>query len=860
VTYIAETGTGTLATCRVPATGAFSFATDPTNGGADMTKACPYQETYMSGTRNAKPDYLLFRRGDCFVDPGQISPCLGTVNSYTTSWGVCIAHGSGCNYSRVGQDASNYTIVGAFGPLATARPKFITLNTCVGTQAISGNFVAVIDLYCDVAAASDYKNPVYNPGMFTAAVATAGVKTISAVVSCGVTCTRVTVPSTTNLSNHPVVIAGVVGTTEANGTWPTITNVTATTFEIPVAFVNTYVSGGTAGSNRITLTAAPSAQIIFPGTYNSWNIVDFGNITSLKSASSSAGMRLNGLSGVNVTLLNVVPVGYDVAVDDRLVFIPFFTNGISLNSNSLINVYVEGNYVTGGSYGWNNTLPHSSEWPNAPQLSAIFRRNVGHQSSTIQGRYQGFFFGDSFNPSSTMLIEENLADHAGWRQNDSDCVPGKFLPAKCGGVGSEQYENFYGNPNDQSQNMYDHENCCIATINRNIMTNGSGTGVQVRSGGALYNNFIFGNASGGTGGGIVTANNATYNVLGNLNNSYCAILQVTGVAGNVLTFDYVPQVLSTSTGCVGYPFNASNPSGINQSTNQTYTITKTTVTIGGPAITASIGDWIYFATSGPKGGYQGDSASVVATGTVNPNLAFPTNAQWNIVTNALSSSSIGGNSATGFGITSQGRSLRSVGNVFKNNYVMNVPLGIYNQSDLLGVDGTGCGGAVRVTISQTAPFIAGDSIIVSGTAPSSMNANGTFTVTSPTTTTMCLGGSTFGTGTWTTDTGVINGGVDWGFGTSANNKYYNVTTPTNRPTTSMPTAFTPVGTAGCPQAANCPSIESYDLSIGGDGTLSHFLIGARANRKGAWDYNYTAAKANNYIRQWTDAAIAQQPQ
>lgn len=42
-----------------------------------------------------------------------------------------------------------------------------------------------------------------------------------------------------------VTIANVVGTTEANGTW-TIADVESNTFDIPVAFVHAYVSGGTA--------------------------------------------------------------------------------------------------------------------------------------------------------------------------------------------------------------------------------------------------------------------------------------------------------------------------------------------------------------------------------------------------------------------------------------------------------------------------------------------------------------------------------------------------------------------------------------------------------------------------------------
>ncbi|CAN0431637.1 unnamed protein product, partial [Phaeothamnion confervicola] len=43
-------------------------------------------------------------------------------------------------------------------------------------------------------------------------------------------------------------------------------------------------------------------------------------------------------------------------------------------------------------------------------------------------------------------------------------------------------------------------------------------------------------------------------------------------------------------------------------------------------------------------------------------------------------------------------------------------------------------------------------------------------------------------------------------------------------------------------------IEEYDLSIGGPGTVAHFLAGARQQRKGQWNPVYTANVANNFIR------------
>jgi hypothetical protein len=65
---------------------------------------------------------------------------------------------------------------------------------------------------------------------------------------------RLTVNNTASVfTGDEGIVSGVTGTTEANGTWP-LTVIDGTHVEIPVAFVNAYVSGGTV----VDQTATPN--------------------------------------------------------------------------------------------------------------------------------------------------------------------------------------------------------------------------------------------------------------------------------------------------------------------------------------------------------------------------------------------------------------------------------------------------------------------------------------------------------------------------------------------------------------------------------------------------------------------------
>jgi hypothetical protein len=77
---------------------------------------------------------------------------------------------------------------------------------------------------------------------------------------------RLTVQQTSGMTTGDAqVVSGIVGTTEANGTWGASTIVDATHIDLPVKFVNAYVSGGsvtdiTAPANAINPQVAISCS------------------------------------------------------------------------------------------------------------------------------------------------------------------------------------------------------------------------------------------------------------------------------------------------------------------------------------------------------------------------------------------------------------------------------------------------------------------------------------------------------------------------------------------------------------------------------------------------------------------------
>ena len=368
VTYIAELGTGTSSTCRIAATAGFDFtATIPD------AQACPYTSTSMALARNNSSDFLLFKRGDCFMDPGQLSPCTGLAAPSTNSSGICTGTGLTCNFGRNGASSAAPLVVAAYGPLINARPRISSLNTGFQAQSSNGNNLAVLSLKFDGAYLfQDYTNSTYNPGVILANAA-----------------------------------SGV-------------------------------------GATTVSLASSPSSTIINSTNALQWSLYDFSNPTSLSGGSGTGGQRISGISGSTITLLNPISANYTIANGDRIVLLPeaggnggFFNDGIPLAW-----AYLEDCEFAGNSASFQPDATSGSP----VTVSLFIRRNVTHDFSSVAGRNQGLFLSDSFSTGSTVLVEENLFEHSGWRQVDPDCTPAQFMPSKCSGVASAQFENFYGNP------------------------------------------------------------------------------------------------------------------------------------------------------------------------------------------------------------------------------------------------------------------------------------------------------------------------------------------------------------------------------------------------------------------------------
>jgi len=885
ITYISETGTGTLATCRVPATVSFDITYVPPN-----SAACPYENTYIAGARDASSDFVLFKRDDCFMERDNISPCTGLAASSTNAYGICTSSGRGCAFNRNGASRDAPLYIGAYGPRSGARPRFSAINTSlVFAQNTSGDNIAIQSIHGDGGwLFNDYKNSTYNPGIMVATTGCAG--------------------SGTNCS----------------------------------------------GQTSITLPSVIPTNLVNSVNALEWSIFNFSNASQILAGSQCTGIRLTNISGTSATALANIPINWDINVGDRLAILPFNCNvgTISFLGGVLRFNYVEDVRLDGGGIGLNKTPG------GAPLWDFRIRRNVINGPSGVATRTQGIFLGDSFNAGSTVLAEENTIDHDGWRQNDNDCTPAQFMPAKCNGLAQTTYENYWGNPNNQAQNFYDHEDCCFLTASRNFSANSAANSIQVRAGGIMYNNTLIRNPGGQNMGAINHPNTGTYNVMGDNTASYMMIAEVRNVVGNTLTFDAVPQAIVSTIGAAmratpaaagsgytngtqtltvlggtctvqpqfsvtvsgnavqswprptlvtagqcntpptnaaatsggggtgatltvsytnstGYcvPFNASNPTGISQTLNTTFSHTLTTMTINGPAISAAIGDIIY-CVDGAHFGLEVNSLTT-NPGTMPINNAGSSNIQWNIHTGQIRQQYIGKSVELGWGFNAGSSLNRATGVVYANNYVMNLysmnagQAAFNDYTQIQGVTGTGCGGLVGITLPQGAvnsvtSWKVGDTVSVAGTLPSSLNAdNPGTTVASVSGNTICLAGTTFGTGTWTSGTGLINGGIGWGSGPTAN-RIYNVAQPVYTPLSASlaniptPTSFTPVVTSGCPQAAGCPSIEGYAISSGLGNTLPDVLTCAKNNRWGSFDQRCTAAAINNGIRTGTDGAIALQ--
>jgi Pectate lyase superfamily protein len=132
---------------------------------------------------------------------------------------------------------------------------------------------------------------------------------------------RLSITSTNILAGDTVVVSGVGGTTEANGTWTVSAVPSGSTIEIPVTFVHSYTSGGTVAPQTLLFSSVPAGVVA-----NTW-------VT-------------NATTGQEI--------GAVIRATGTLVALTAFTNGTASNGNSIKF------YCPSGTGGTVLTLPANS--------------------------------------------------------------------------------------------------------------------------------------------------------------------------------------------------------------------------------------------------------------------------------------------------------------------------------------------------------------------------------------------------------------------------------------------------------------------------------------------------------------------
>lgn len=167
--------------------------------------------------------------------------------------------------------ASSYDSAGIGFVQSAADPNS---NTCIWTFRTSGSsadgwdamliYNYIRDRWSYAEISGQYIGSIAKPGLTLEALdaIAPGAQSISNAVNNGVGRIRLTVPSTSGWATGDYkTISLVVGTTEANGTWP-ITVINATTIDLQGStFTNAYVSGGVVGGSLdLLLFSLDSAQ------------------------------------------------------------------------------------------------------------------------------------------------------------------------------------------------------------------------------------------------------------------------------------------------------------------------------------------------------------------------------------------------------------------------------------------------------------------------------------------------------------------------------------------------------------------------------------------------------------------------
>lgn len=441
-------------------------------------------------------------------------------------------------------------------------------------------------------------------------------------------------------------------------------------------------------------------------------------------------------------------------------------------------------------------------------LDLRIRRNVIVDGYGAIGHgTNGVFLSDNQSPNGKILIEENLVDNVGWNS------------AIWGAAG-----------NVFSHNFYLHDNNPPISFKGNITANASATGAQIRNGGTVYNNLAVGNPIGFVTSPGIQANSTSYsyNVIAGGSDIILGVrfaTAATNIGSKVVSLD---GAISAFVG--NLVTNIDNPGSI----------TGTVGSVGPTGIIASAA-----VASGTRGDgvRSGDRIAVFSpraqgitigpSGTVSP------------TTNSGTTYPVGSTTfyfPTGYELPSW--------------IVPGMTIGVYDKAAFSGAQTTTIASisADRKQLQTTAPT---SMMIVGGSAATGAEQNA-FVIWSPGDDSHLPPQTVGPNNVFTTSKSyyrpsfaIAMASLTRSINASGNFFYnWNVTTanvadygvPASN--TFLPSKMNVFGTNSNPNA----TVEAYDKSIGGPGTVSHFLSQARKQSRDSWDVRYTANAVNNYIR------------
>jgi hypothetical protein len=524
------------------------------------------------------------------------------------------------------------------------------------------------------------------------------------------------------------------------------------------------------------------------------------------------GSGINGLTVQSVTANSVTLSGNPsfTSVGRSIQFNKPFNTGSSFGLVGVTNFFImEDCMLRFGGLGIINVNPGV---PISGFYIRIARNELLDAYGSIGHGGNGVFLSDNQAPGGSILLQENIIDHAGYNTS-------------IWGAGGNVF----------SQNVYLHEGNPPVSFIGNITSNAAATGAQVRNGGTIYNNLSIGNPIAFTSNPGIQFNPTiySYNVITEGSDIIVGIRNAIGATASGTKVLNLDGVLTTG----NYNFiglgvsDLDNPGAV---TGSVASVTATTATM----------------TANVAAGKRGNGVQV------GDRLALYSSRGWGVVLGPTGTFAVEPN--TGGGTYPVGSS------VFYFNGSAPLPswvvpgmnVGVFLQSAFQG--GQTKIASISADRSSIKTVNASSQVIVGGTVSTGGEQGAfvfwtagdyshfpqqTFGPNNIFTTSAVLGGTSFAYSPQSF-TQNING---------SGNYYYNWNTVTAQnlqdlgisgANINVPNKLNVAGSTSYPKA----TIEAYDASIGGPGTAAHFIAQARMQSKDTYNILYTANAANNFIR------------